>query len=73
MSEYVAKFQGGPADGESQPLPRHCETFTMTKVYNTQGFTTISEYILSKQDGQTLFFDLQEERFKGYYPEAFKP
>jgi hypothetical protein len=72
MSKYTAKFQGGPADGESQPLPKYCETFRITKVYNTHGFTTQSEYILSKQEGETLFFDLQEERFKGYYPEAFQ-
>lgn len=72
MSKYIAHFKGGPLDGQSQTLPMDNSVHTVVKTYDKSGFTTTSQYDLVKLEGYKLYYDLYEERLKGYYPEVFQ-
>ena len=65
MSKYEAKFNGGPSHGDIIPLPQMQSTYNVTKVYDS-GLITESVYWLVRAEGEKLFYDLKEEKFKEY-------
>tara|TARA_R110000751_G_scaffold45385_2_gene103007 strand:- start:457 stop:681 length:225 start_codon:yes stop_codon:yes gene_type:complete len=65
MSRYEAKFNGGPSHGDIITLPKIQSTYNVTKVYDS-GLITESVYWLVRAEGEKLFYDLKEEKFKEY-------
>ena len=69
---YKAHFKGGPKHGDVVPAPSPQEVYTVTTVYDTSGFRTISKYNLVKQEDNNLYYMLDEERFDGVDPTPFE-
>lgn len=65
MSKYIAKFNGGPLHGQDQRCPQASDVFHFSKVYDS-GLTTQSKYLLKKADGNTLYYDIIEEKFVSF-------
>jgi hypothetical protein len=69
---YKAHFKGGPNHGQVITIPSAPKMYNMTKVYDVSGFRTKSKYNLIKQEGDNLYYTLEEERFDGVDPTPFQ-
>lgn len=69
---YKAHFKGGPKHGDVIQIPSPKEVYTVTTVYDISGFRTISKYNLFKQEGEDLYYILDEERFDKIDPTPFE-
>lgn len=69
---YKAHFKGGPNHGQVISIPKVLKTYKMTKIYDVSGFRTKSKYDLIKQEGDDLYYMLDEERFDGVNPTPFQ-
>ena len=69
---YKANFKGGPKHGETVVLSSVQKVYSVTTVYDLSGFRTKSRYNLVKQEGENLYYMLDEERFDGVDPTPFE-
>lgn len=69
---YKAHFKGGPNHDQVITIPNASKVYNMTKVYDVSGFRTKSKYNLIKQEGDNLYYILDEERFDGVDPTPFQ-
>jgi hypothetical protein len=69
---YKAHFKGGPKHGDTVILPIVQKVYSVTTVYDISGFRTKSKYNLVKQEGENLYYMLDEERFDGIDPTPFE-
>lgn len=72
MTMYKAHFKGGPNHGQVITIPNASKIYKMTKVYDVSGFRTKCKYNLIKQEGDNLYYTLDEERFDGCDPTPFE-
>jgi hypothetical protein len=72
MSKYRAYFKGGPAHGEVMPAPSPEKIRYVHKIYDLSGFSTTSKYKLVKEEGDELWYELEEERFDHTDPTPFE-
>jgi len=69
---YKAHFKGGPKHDETIILSSVQQIYNVTTVYDVSGFRTKSRYNLIKQEGENLYYQLDEERFDGVDPTPFE-
>jgi hypothetical protein len=69
---YKANFKGGPKHDETIILSSVQKVYSVTTVYDVSGFRTKSKYNLVKQEGENLYYQLDEERFDGVDPTPFE-
>ena len=69
---YKANFKGGPKHGETVVLSSVQKVYNVTTIYDLSGFKTKSRYNLVKQEGENLYYMLDEERFDGVDPTPFE-